>query len=110
MVYVRVLFVLRNLGYQAKGKIDNSLDVFRYTVSVAFWERCAAWQLAELGVFSGYGFADGVNSIGGNSIQAMGVVATGLYTAIVTFVLLKLVGMVTNGIRVSQETNRKVLI
>lgn len=100
------------LAIKQKWKIDDSLDVFPVhgVGGILGTLLAGVFSSTELGVFSGYGFADGVNSIGEQlSIQAMGVVATGLYTAIVTFVLLKIVGMLTNGIRVSQEDEQKGL-
>jgi Amt family ammonium transporter len=45
-----------------------------------------------LGIFSGNGFSDGINSIGGQvSVQAIGVVSTLVFTAALTYLLLKLV-------------------
>ncbi len=51
----------------------------------------------------GAGFADGIDSIGAQvAAQATGVVATLIYTSVVTFVILKVVDMVI-GLRVSEE-------
>ena len=78
-------------------KIDDSLDVFPVhgvggilgTLLVAVF--CAP----TLGLFSGQGFADGVSSVYEQlGIQFIGVVSTLIYTAVVTWVLLKLVGLV----------------
>ena len=56
-----------------------------------------------LGVFSGYGFADGITSMGGQLyVQFIGVTATVVFTAVVTFVILKVVGALL-GLRVSEE-------
>ncbi len=58
----------------------------------------------ELGVFSGYGFADGVESIGGQlSVQAIGVVATAVFTAVATLIFLKLVDVALGGLRVTAK-------
>ncbi|MEC8428405.1 MAG: ammonia channel protein, partial [Pseudomonadota bacterium] len=58
----------------------------------------------DLGIFSGFGFADGINSIGEQlTVQAIGVAATFVYTGVVTYILLKITGVLTSGIRVSQE-------
>jgi len=57
----------------------------------------------QLGVFSGNGFSDGIESIGGQfSVQAIGVVSTLVYTAVVSFIILKVVDM-TIGLRVTEE-------
>jgi Amt family ammonium transporter len=57
----------------------------------------------QLGIFSGNGFSDGIDSIGGQlAVQATGVVATLVYTVVVTIVLLKLVGLVV-GLRVDGD-------
>lgn len=58
----------------------------------------------SLGVFSGFGFADGINTMGEQVyVQTVGIVSTLIYTAVVTYVLLKLVGLMTNGLRVDEE-------
>ena len=92
-----------------KLKIDDSLDVFPVhgVGGVLGTLLAAVFASTELGVFSGQGFADGINSIGQQfGVQVIGVVSTFVYTAIVTFVLFKIVGMMTNGLRVDadQET------
>ncbi len=57
----------------------------------------------ELGIFSGYGFADGINSMGGQvTVQLIGIISTLLYTAIVTFIILKIVDALT-GLRVDSD-------
>jgi Amt family ammonium transporter len=89
-----------------KLHIDDSLDVFPVhgvggIIGTLF---AGIFASTELGIFSGYGFADGINSIGEQfTVQAIGVGATLVYTAVVTYVLLKLVGVMTGGIRVSKE-------
>ncbi len=57
-----------------------------------------------LGVFSGLGFGAGNNGIGAQlGVQAVGILVTALYTAVVTWGLLKLAGRLTGGLRVSEE-------
>ena len=57
---------------------------------------------AELGFFSGNGLAAGT-SIGSQvGVQITGIVATGVYTAILTGGLLKLVAALTGGLRVDE--------
>jgi Amt family ammonium transporter len=36
-------------------------------------------------------------------VQLVGIVATGLYTAVVTYLIFKAVGMITDGVRVSDD-------
>jgi Amt family ammonium transporter len=58
---------------------------------------------ASLGVFSGYGYAEGIESMGGQiGVQLTGIVATVAFTAAVTYVILKLVQVLV-GLRVSHE-------
>ncbi|WP_111977265.1 ammonium transporter [Algibacillus agarilyticus] len=95
-----------------KWKIDDSLDVFPVhgvggIIGTLF---AGVFASTELGLFSGYGFADGITSISEQvTVQAIGVLATGLYTAVVTFIILKLVGLLTGGIRVDHEDEIKGL-
>lgn len=79
-------------------KIDDSLDVFPvHGVGGILGTLFAGiFSATTLGVFSGYGFADGIETMGGQlSVQAIGVLATMAYTAVVSFILLKLVGIIT---------------
>jgi Amt family ammonium transporter len=62
-----------------------------------------------LGVFSGNGFSDGIDSIGGQlAVQATGVLATFVYTAVATFIILKLVDMLV-GLRVDGDAETQGL-
>ena len=57
----------------------------------------------------GTGFGDGINSMAEQvSVQALGVVATMLYTGVVTFIILMLLKM-TIGLRVSEEVEEEGL-
>ncbi|MDN5849621.1 MAG: ammonium transporter [Nitrococcus sp.] len=57
----------------------------------------------QLGLFSGLGFSEGIDSIGGQlGVQAVGVIATIVYTAVLTYAILKLLDWAT-GLRVSDE-------
>ena len=58
---------------------------------------------SNLGIFSGNGLADGMTIGSQLGVQVTGILATGIYTAIVTFVLLKTVGALTSGIRITDE-------
>jgi len=86
-------------------KIDDSLDVFPVHGIGGMLGTLLAGVFAstQLGVFSGYGFADGIDSMGGQVwVQLIGVIATVVFTAVVTFVILKVIGAV-NGLRVGDE-------
>lgn len=87
-------------------KIDDSLDVFPVhgVGGILGSLMVAVFASTQLGVFSGYGFADGIATIAGQlSVQAIGVVSTIAFTAITTYVILKLVGVLTGGLRVEEE-------
>jgi Amt family ammonium transporter len=85
-------------------KIDDSLDVFPVHAVGGMLGTILVGVFASqgLGAFSGQGYAEGVTMGKQLGTQFIGVIAVLSYTAIVTFVLLKLVDMVT-GLRVSGE-------
>ena len=87
-------------------KIDDSLDVFPVHGVGGILGTLLAGILSstELGVFSGFGFADGITSMGGQfGVQLTGVAAGVVFTAIATYIILKLVALMTNGLRVDEE-------
>lgn len=89
-----------------KWKIDDSLDVFPVhgVGGILGTMLVGVFASSDLGVFSGYGFGDGIDSMAGQlKIQFIGTIATFVYTAVVTYILLKLTGVLTSGIRVSAE-------
>ncbi len=88
-----------------KMKIDDSLDVFPVHGVGGIVGSILAGILvsANLGIFSGNGLAEGATIGSQLMIQIIGVVSVAAYTAILTFVLLKIVGALTSGIRVTQE-------
>ncbi|MEN8710775.1 MAG: ammonia channel protein, partial [Arenicellales bacterium] len=62
------------------------------------------FSATSLGLFSGFGFAEGITSIAGQmKVQLIGVLATVAYTAIVSYVILKVVSLMTQGLRVTDE-------
>ena len=64
----------------------------------------------DLGIFSGYGFGGDNTSIGEQlGVQMVGIFSTFVYTAVVSLVLLKLVDMLTKGIRVTAEQEQQGL-
>ena len=86
-------------------KIDDSLDVFPVhgVGGVLGTLMAGVFSATSLGVFSGYGFADGISSMGGQLyVQFIGVIATVVFTAFMTWVILKVVGALL-GLRVSEE-------
>ena len=86
-------------------KIDDSLDVFPVhgVGGILGTLLAGVFSSASLGVFSGYGFADGISSMGGQlTVQAIGVVATIAFTAIASYGILKLVDALV-GLRVDRE-------
>ncbi len=89
-----------------KLKIDDALDVFPVhgVGGVLGTLLAAVFASTELGIFSGQGFAnESITSIGQQlGIQAIGVGAVFAYTAVVSFILYKVVGMIT-GLRVSPD-------
>ena len=57
----------------------------------------------SLGLFSGYGFAEGITTIGGQvMVQFIGVIATVVFTGVVSYLLFKLVDKLI-GLRVSRD-------
>ncbi len=86
-------------------KIDDSLDVFPVHGVGGMVGTFLAGILVSnnLGVFSGNGLADGMTIGSQVGVQVIGILATGIYTAIVTFMLLKIVAALTSGIRITDE-------
>jgi Amt family ammonium transporter len=86
-------------------KIDDSLDVFPvHGVGGILGTLLAGiFCSPNLGIFSGNGFSDGIDSIGGQlAVQATGVGATFLYTLVVSWVLFKAVDALV-GLRVDSD-------
>ena len=90
-------------------KIDDSLDVFPVHGVGGMVGTFLAGILVSgnLGIFSGNGLPDGMTIGSQVGVQLTGIAATAIYTAIVTFVLLKVVGALTSGIRISEEQEQK---
>ena len=85
-----------------KWKIDDSLDVFPVhgVGGIIGTLMAAVFASSELGIFSGQGLAEGMTIVSQLEVQAIGVVATFVYTAVATYIILKVVDMIT-GLRVS---------
>ncbi len=97
--FVATLFVERTL------RIDDSLDVFPVHGVGGMLGTILAGVFAAttLGPFSGYGLSDAVSGIGGQlGVQFIGLIAVLVYTAVVTWLLLKIIGAVV-GLRIGPE-------
>lgn len=88
-----------------KVKIDDSLDVFPvHGVGGMVGTFMAAILVSDnLGIFSGNGYAEGMDMGSQLMVQLTGILAVAIYTAIITIVLLKLVSALTSGLRVSAD-------
>jgi ammonium transporter, Amt family len=87
-------------------KIDDSLDVFPVhgVGGVMGTLLVGVFASTQLGVFSGQGFATGIQDIGQQLyVQVVGVLSTIVFAAVVTYLLLKLTGLITNGLRVTKD-------
>ena len=85
--------------------IDDSLDVFPVhgVGGMLGLFMAGIFCSPALGIFSGNGFSDGVSTIGGQlGVQLTGIAATFVYTAIMTWVLLRVVNVLVT-VRVDQE-------
>ena len=90
---------------KTKLKIDDSLDVFPvHGVGGMLGTFLAGILVSQnLGVFSGNGYAEGMAMGSQTVVQITGILATGIYTGVVTIIILKVVGALTSGIRVTDE-------
>lgn len=86
-------------------KIDDSLDVSPvHGVGGVIGTLLAGLFASKgLGIFSGKGLADGVSIASQMGVQVLGVFATLAYTAVITFIVLKITALLTKGLRVSAE-------
>ena len=85
--------------------IDDSLDVFPVHGIGGMLGLCMAGIFCSpaLGIFSGNGFSDGVSTIGEQlGIQLTGIAATFVYTAIMSWILLRVVNAIVT-VRMDQE-------
>lgn len=87
-------------------KIDDSLDVFPVhgVGGILGTLMAGIFSSTELGVFSGYGFAEGIETMGGQfQVQLIGVAATLAYTAVLTWIILMVTSAFTGSLRVTEE-------
>ena len=87
-----------------KYKIDDSLDVFPVhgVGGILGTILAGIFASSELGVFSGQGYAEGMAMLSQLKVQAIGVVSVLVFTAVATYLILKLVDMMV-GLRVDAE-------
>ncbi len=100
------MFLKRVLG------IDDSLDVFPvHGVGGMLGTLMAGiFSATSLGVFSGYGFADGIDSMGQQVwVQLIGIAATLGFTLVMTWGILKVVSVATSGLRVEPDQEQEGL-
>ena len=93
-----------------KWKIDDSLDVFPVhgVGGILGTILAGIFASSELGLFSGQGLAEGMTIASQLNIQLIGVVSTFAYTAVATYIILKVVDRIT-GLRVSAEEEQQGL-
>ncbi|MEX1237454.1 MAG: ammonium transporter, partial [Pseudomonadales bacterium] len=84
--------------------VDDSLDVFPvHGIGGALGTLLAGvFASTSLGIFSGHGYAEGMTMGSQVGVQAIGVLASAGYTAILTFVILKVVDLLL-GLRVTDD-------
>ena len=86
-------------------KIDDSLDVFPVhgVGGILGTLLAGVFSATTLGVFSGYGFAEGIETMAEQvQVQFIGVISTIVFTAVVTWVILKAIDALI-GLRVTEE-------
>ena len=85
--------------------VDDSLDVFPVhgVGGMLGLLMAGIFCSPSLGLFSGNGFSDGIDGIGGQlGVQLSGIVATFVYTAVISWILLRVVNVFVP-LRVDQE-------
>ncbi len=99
-----ILCFLATHTIKQKFKIDDSLDVFPVhgVGGILGTFLAGIFTSSALGMFSGQGYAEGVTMSSQVLVQITGIVATLVYTAVLTYVVLKIVDAVT-GFRVTVE-------
>jgi len=87
-------------------KIDDSLDVFPVhgVGGIIGTFMAGIFASTQLGAFSGLGFGTGIETMGQQVlVQVIGIVSTLVFSAAVTYLLLKLTSLLTNGLRVTKD-------
>jgi len=92
---------------KGKLRIDDSLDVFPvHGVGGALGTLLAAVFINSQ--WGGAGYAEGMNLSSQMYVQVIGVFATAVYTGVVSYILLKLIGLVVD-LRVDEESEQQGL-
>ena len=96
------------ISLKQKLKIDDSLDVFPVhgVGGILGTFLAGVFSATSLGVFSGFGFNSdaGITTMAGQVwVQTIGIAATIVFTAVATWILLKVTGVLTSGLRVTPE-------
>ena len=87
---------------RGKLQIDDSLDVFAvHGVGGIIGSLLVAVLATE--TFSGVGLGEGVTVMSQFGVQAMSVIITVIWTAIASYIILKVAGALTGGIRVDEQ-------
>ena len=91
------------LYMKQKLKIDDSLDVMPVhgVGGILGTLAVAVFASSELGLFSGQGLENTISDQ--LLIQSTGIAATIAYTAVVTYIIFKVIGFLTGGIRVDED-------
>ena len=89
---------------KVKLQLDDSLDVFPVhgVGGILGTFMAGIFASAGLGVFSGQGYAEGVTMMDQIWVQIIGIFATMIYTAVLTYIILKVVNIFV-GLRVDRE-------
>lgn len=86
--------------------IDDSLDVFPVhgVGGILGTMLAGVFASTSIGAFSGHGFADGIETMGAQVwSQFVGVITTIVFTAVMTYIIIKVTGWITGGIRVDKD-------
>lgn len=103
--FYATLYIKRHL------KIDDSLDVFPVhgVGGILGTLLTAVFASPHLGVFSGYGFGTGIDSMAGQfKVQLLGALVTCIFAGLLSYVLFVLVDKIL-GLRVDEESERQGL-
>lgn len=93
-------------------QIDDSLDVFPVhgVGGILGTFLAGIFCSPHLGIFSGFGYASGHDSILSQlGIQITGIIVIALYSAVLTWGLLKITALLTQGLRVNADAEREGL-
>ena len=100
-----VVCYFATMALKNRFNIDDSLDVFPVhgVGGILGTLLAGVFCSPNLGIFSGNGFSEGIDNIAGQlSVQATGVAATFVYTAVASVIIFKVVDVLV-GLRVTDE-------